>query len=226
MTEIHIGVGFCVARSDSNGQCEGLRVLDGQLVKDSHALFVCSRIFVLILSLPGLWGSFWVEENGVMKTMIVISATSNKGKTETIVKASRILSTSEWEYFQYGTDDPIAEPDDSWALCRGECVVGKKRGIVAFSSEGDTAWSVEKGLDAVTGKGKIYPDVIVLACRTKGGSRKAVSDFATKHGYDQVWTSTCYGIASTGECRPTQPNGLNLNEAFAQCLVELIKSIL
>ena len=25
---IHIGVGFCVARSDSDGQCEGLEVWD------------------------------------------------------------------------------------------------------------------------------------------------------------------------------------------------------
>ena len=27
---IHIGVGFCVARSDSNGQCESPEVWDGQ----------------------------------------------------------------------------------------------------------------------------------------------------------------------------------------------------
>ena len=26
---IHIGVGFCVARSDGNGQCEGLSAWDG-----------------------------------------------------------------------------------------------------------------------------------------------------------------------------------------------------
>ena len=26
---IHIGVGFCVARSDYNGQCEGLSAWDG-----------------------------------------------------------------------------------------------------------------------------------------------------------------------------------------------------
>ena len=36
---IHIGVGFCVARSNGNGQCEGLEVWDVQQVQ-TPALFL------------------------------------------------------------------------------------------------------------------------------------------------------------------------------------------
>ena len=40
---IHIGVGFCVARSDGNGQCEGLRVSGRAIGTDSRAFSVCSN---------------------------------------------------------------------------------------------------------------------------------------------------------------------------------------
>ena len=40
---IHIGVGFCVARSDGNGQCEGLRVSGRATGTDSRAFSVCSN---------------------------------------------------------------------------------------------------------------------------------------------------------------------------------------
>ena len=40
---IPIGVGFCVARSDGNGQCEGLRVSGRATGTDSRAFSVCSN---------------------------------------------------------------------------------------------------------------------------------------------------------------------------------------
>ena len=40
---IHIGVGFCVARSDGNGQCEGLRVSGRATGTDSRAFSVCKQ---------------------------------------------------------------------------------------------------------------------------------------------------------------------------------------
>ena len=40
---IHIGVGFCVARSDGNGQCEGLRVSGRAIGTDSRAFSVCNN---------------------------------------------------------------------------------------------------------------------------------------------------------------------------------------
>ena len=40
---IHIGVGFCVARSDGNGQCEGLRVSGRATGTDSRAFSVCNN---------------------------------------------------------------------------------------------------------------------------------------------------------------------------------------
>ena len=40
---LHIGVGFCVARSDGNGQCEGLRVSGRATGTDSRAFSVCKQ---------------------------------------------------------------------------------------------------------------------------------------------------------------------------------------
>ena len=40
---LHIGVGFCVARSDGNGQCEGLRVSGRAIGTDSRAFSVCNN---------------------------------------------------------------------------------------------------------------------------------------------------------------------------------------
>ena len=46
---IHIGVGFCVARSDGNGQCEGLRVSGRATGTDSRAFSVCIGLKTIIL---------------------------------------------------------------------------------------------------------------------------------------------------------------------------------
>ena len=43
---IHIGVGFCVARSNGNGQCEGLYARNGQQVQ-TPALFLYVAIHYL-----------------------------------------------------------------------------------------------------------------------------------------------------------------------------------
>ncbi len=45
---LHIGVGFCVARSDGNGQCEGLRVSGRATGTDSRAFFVCSQSIIFL----------------------------------------------------------------------------------------------------------------------------------------------------------------------------------
>ena len=50
---IHIGVGFCVARSDYIGQCEGLRVSGRATGTDSRAFSVCSNPLFLNPTGPG-----------------------------------------------------------------------------------------------------------------------------------------------------------------------------
>ena len=50
---IHIGVGFCVARSDYIGQCEGLRVSGRATGTDSRAFSVCNNPFIFNPTGPG-----------------------------------------------------------------------------------------------------------------------------------------------------------------------------
>ena len=160
-----------------------------------------------------------------MKVMIAVSASRNKGKTHAIMAAARHIPLSEVKYLQYYVDAQVTEPNPSWVLCRGKYAAGETNKIVGFSSEGDTFESVHNGLMALTCDA-VYPDVIVLACRTRGESRDAVEDFAAKHGYALIWTSTYYGVTSAGSSFFIAPNGVDLNRTFAQSIVELIKKIL
>lgn len=160
-----------------------------------------------------------------MKTMIVVSASGNKGKTHTIMAAARLFPLSDVEYLQYYADAPATGLNPSWVLCRGKYAVGETEKNVGFSSEGDTFESVHNGLVALT-HDAVYPDVIVLACRTRGASRGAVEDFAAQHSYALIWTSTYYGVTPAGSSFFIAPNGVDLNGVFAQNIVELVKRLL
>ena len=170
------------------------------------------------------------KTHNAMKTIIAIKAPGNRGKTHSVMAAARSFPMSDVEHFQYYPDGFTFGPNPSWVLCRGKCSYAGKDKIVGFSSEGDSLELVENGLKALTGNG-MFPDVIVLTCRSKGDSVSATKDFATKHGYNVIWTSNycgrtygCNGFE--GEACAQFPNGTNLNEIFAENIVSLIKKLL
>ena len=67
--------------------------------------------------------------------------------------------------------------------------------------------------------------------RSKGDSVSATKDFATKHGYNVIWTSGYYGRTYgsngyEGEACAQLPNGTDLNGIFAENMETLIKNLL
>ena len=88
-TGIHIGVGFCVARSDGNGQCEGLRVSGRAKGTDSRAFSVCNQSSLQLRTRrPGSPPAKKKTEKA-MKTIIAISGQGNIGKTHAIIEIAR-----------------------------------------------------------------------------------------------------------------------------------------
>ena len=225
---LHIGVGFCVARSDYIGQCEGLRVSGRATGTDSRAFSVCKQS--ILFTNPPASGARRRKTHNAMKTIIAIKAPGNRGKTHSVMAAARSFPMSDVEHFQYYPDGFTFGPNPSWVLCRGKCSYAGKDKVVGFSSEGDSLELVENGLKALTGNG-MFPDVIVLACRSKGDSVFAIRKFATEHGYNVIWTSNycgrtygCNGFE--GEACAQFPNGTDLNGIFAENIVSLISKLL
>ncbi len=227
---IHIGVGFCVARSDGNGQCEGLRVSGRATGTDSRAFFVCSQSS-LFTKIAGYGSPPTKKTEKAMKTIIAISGQGNIGKTHAIIEIARRFPMEEKKYFNCYTKEPVAAPDEGLVLCCGKYSTGGAVKTIGFSSEGDTQEPVNNALDVFLENNETKPDVLVMACRSKGDSVFAIRKFATEHGYNVIWTSNycgrtygCNGFE--GEACAQFPNGTNLNEIFAENIVSLIKKLL
>ena len=226
---IHIGVGFCVARSDGNGQCEGLRVSGRATGTDSRAFSVCKQSS--LFTNPVGFGSPPTKTEKAMKTIIAISGQGNIGKSHAIIEIARRFPMEEKQYFNCYTKEPVAAPDEGLVLCCGKYSTGDAVKTIGFSSEGDTQEPVNNTLDVFLENNETEPDVLVMACRSKGDSVFAIRKFATEHGYNVIWTSNycgrTYGSNGfEGEACAQFPNGTDLNGIFAENIVSLINKLL
>ena len=216
---IHIGVGFCVARSNGNGQCEGLYARNGQQVQ-TPALFLYVAIHYLFN--PVGPGSPPAKTKKAMKTIIAIKESAEKGKTHAVKEAAKRFPFQSVEYFDYyGNNIPQNEKGE--IICRGTININGNEKTIGFSSEGDYRSVVDNALKVITCGETIEVDVIVTANRT---SVDAINDFAAKHGYDVIWTSLYHGVNINGEKSMLLSNGFNLNIAFAENMETLIKNLL
>ncbi len=161
-----------------------------------------------------------------MKTIIAIRAAGNKGKTQSIVAAAKRFPMIKTEYFDYYTGECIAEPDKGLILCKGIYEKDGAKKYVAFSSEGNYKELVTKAFDIITGKGSIMPEVMVAACRTKGGSVDAINEFASVHGYRIVWASPYISADPQNISALDVAYVENLNNLFAINLISLITILL
>ena len=219
---IHIGVGFCVARSNGNGQCEGLYARNGQQVQ-TPALFLYVAIHYLFN--PTGPGSPPAKTKKAMKTIIAVKESAEKGKTHAVKEAARRFPFQSVEYFDYNGNN-IPQNEKGEIICRGTINVNGNEKTIGFSSEGDYRSVVDNALKVIICGETIEVDVIVTASRTRGGSVDAINDFAAKHGYDVIWTSLYHGVNINGEKSMLLSNGFNLNIAFAENMETLIKNLL
>ena len=219
---IHIGVGFCVARSDYIGQCEGLRVSGRATGTDSRAFSVCNNPLFFKPTGPG---SLPAKTEKAMKTIIAVKESAEKGKTHAVKEAAKRFPFQSVEYFDYKGNN-IPQNEKGEIICRGTINVNGNEKTIGFSSEGDYRSVVDNALKVITCGETIEVDVIVTASRTRGGSVDAINDFAAKHGYDVIWTSLYHGVNINGEKSLLLSNGFNLNIAFAENMETLIKNLL
>ena len=220
---IHIGVGFCVARSDGNGQCEGLRVSGRATGTDSRAFSVCNN--PIIFKPHRLREPAGKKTEKAMKTIIAVKESAEKGKTHAVKEAAKRFPFQSVEYFDYNGNN-IPQNEKGEIICRGTINVNGNEKTIGFSSEGDYRSVVDNALKVITCGETIEVDVIVTASRTRGGSVDAINDFAAKHGYDVIWTSLYHGVNINGEKSMLLSNGFNLNIAFAENMETLIKNLL
>ncbi len=220
---IHIGVGFCVARSDGNGQCEGLRVSGRATGTDSRAFSVCNNPIIFKPHRPREPAGKKTEK--AMKTIIAVKESAEKGKTHAVKEAAKRFPFQSVEYFDYNGNN-IPQNEKGEIICRGTINVNGNEKTIGFSSEGDYRSVVDNALKVITCGETIEVDVIVTASRTRGGSVDAINDFAAKHGYDVIWTSLYHGVNINGEKSMLLSNGFNLNIAFAENMETLIKNLL
>ena len=166
-----------------------------------------------------------------MKTIIAISGQGNIGKSHAIIEIARRFPMEEKQYFNCYTKEPVAAPDEGLVLCCGKYSIGGVVKTIGFSSEGDTQEPVNNALDVFIENNETEPDVLVMACRSKGDSVFAIRKFATEHGYNVIWTSNYCGRTYgnngfEGEACAQFPNGTDLNGIFAENIVSLINKLL
>ena len=211
-----------------SGNAKASECRDGQQVQ-TPALFLYVAIHYLFN--PTGPGSLPAKTEKAMKTIIAISGQGNIGKTHAIIEIARRFPMEEKKYFNCYTKEPVAASDEGLVLCCGKYSTGGVVKTIGFSSEGDTQEPVNNALDVFLENNETKPDVLVMACRSKGDSVFAIRKFATEHGYNVIWTSNycgrtygCNGFE--GEACAQFPNGTNLNEIFAENIVSLIKKLL
>ncbi len=211
------------------GNAKASECRDGQQVQ-TPALFLYVTIhYFFNQPAPGARRQKKTEK--AMKTIIAISGQGNIGKTHAIIEIARRFPMEEKKYFNCYTKEPVAAPDEGLVLCCGKYSTGGAVKTIGFSSEGDTQEPVNNALDVFLENNETEPDVLVMACRSKGDSVFAIRKFATEHGYNVIWTSNycgrtygCNGFE--GEACAQFPNGTDLNGIFAENIVSLINKLL
>lgn len=167
-----------------------------------------------------------------MKTMLLVSGKACWGKTSLATTLAASIPLAETEYFDYEGNRLNEQPDDSWVLCRGRYEKDGSPKSVGISSEGDSAEIVEKGIKVLTDNFGKETNILIITCRPRGGSIKKAVALAKQYGYEAVVLSNYHGVdlssnedyyAMSGT--KSLSNGLDLNEACAKSIEELIKRL-
>ena len=150
-----------------------------------------------------------------MKTIIAIWGTEQIGKTTVIRETCKKLLT-----LKGATRRKLVgslEKDDFYAEIDYN---SKNIGIVSW---GDPGSQQDQYLNEAL---FAYCDIIIIACRTKGATITNIINAAknpndpNNPNYEVVWTSHFSG-GNNGRL----PNGLNLNDSFADALINLINQL-
>lgn len=146
-----------------------------------------------------------------MKTMILVWGSSKRGKSQSIKR----LAMS----FPF---DSIIKPwngDDYDSFVIG-MVKGKegKENIVGIENQGDPKSNQEKWIqECIDAK----CDVIVAACRSYGNTKDTACRLGKDNNYYVVEATTLFHKKG-----PLLPNGIDLRDAFAETMIQLIMRFL
>ena len=141
-----------------------------------------------------------------MKTMIVVSARRDTGKSNALVCVAGCLpfDGGQAEYMERDGDDLL--------------VIGVYRGTqIGIVTQGDPRSHQEDWLRQCAERGC---EIVVTACRLTKPTTECVKKAASKDGYRQVWTAH-YAAPGTSEEVRTE-----LNRLFAGHLIELINQLI
>jgi hypothetical protein len=116
---------------------------------------------------------------GVQK-LIVVTGTGNTGKTSSIKQALEKL------HIIINPDYPSRD-----VVFIGRVLVDGREMFCGFASGGDSAEIVEGNLRAFSETG-LALQAIILACKSYGGSRDAIENFAELSGLSPYWISTIW----------------------------------
>ena len=90
--------------------------------------------------------------------------------------------------------------------------------IVGFVSQGDPNSIQKEWLEECVQNGC---DVIVSACRSRGGTVDNIIGFAEKNGYESIFTTNYHHHGN-----PVLPNGVDLNVVFTGNMTTLIDNLI
>lgn len=142
-----------------------------------------------------------------MKTIVTIWHSGGKGKTSTLREVANLLISINPSGVIFSNSSPIIPNGDFRLIIK---INGKK---IAIESKGDPNSGLKERLDEIL---KDYsPDIILCASRTRGKTVTHIDNFASKNGYQQIWTST-YHIDNNHDI---------VNKLKAKHLIELLQTL-
>ena len=166
-----------------------------------------------------------------MKTMLLISAKAYWGKTTLVKALFSQIPMENVKLFKYD-GNILNNCEENYILCTGEY---KREGTskrIGLSSEGDTADIVKAGIEILTQNFSTDIDVLIQACRTRGGTIDTAIALAKQHDYEVIVLSSYHGVELSSSDnyynmsgRERLPNGLDLNQACVRNIEELIISL-
>lgn len=166
-----------------------------------------------------------------MKTMLLISAKACWGKTTLVKTLFSLIPMENVTLFNYD-GNILNNCEGNYILCTGEYKREGTSKTIGLSSEGDTADIVKAGIEILTQNFNTNIDVLIQACRTRGGTINTAIALAKQHGYETIVLSSYHGVELNSSDnyynmsgRESLPNGLDLNQACARSIEELIKSL-
>lgn len=153
------------------------------------------------------------------QTIIALSHSGNKGKTETLRKLAELLLDSkdfdkvEVLYNSYKNDYQIEPKWDFRIIFK--IYIGKMTFIVVIETQGDPKTNLQERLIQI--QDAFHPDIIYCSTRTRGETVWAVDHLWKNFNYETIWTTT-YQIV--GEKRQAVVNDLKAHQ-----LLQLARSL-